>query len=86
LNCRGDLEFRHGDYVHRLGNLVLSQVNQEMSNLTFRKRNDEKFYENSALLYTRELALNSKYRTIWNFEAIELRTGNLIQDILVNFP
>ena len=86
LNCRGDLESRHGDYVHRLGNLVLSQVNQEMSNLTFRKRNDEKFYENSALLYTRELALNSKYRTIWNFEAIELRTDNLIQDILVNFP
>jgi uncharacterized protein with ParB-like and HNH nuclease domain len=86
LNCRGDLESRHGEYVHRLGNLVLSQVNQEMSNLTFPKRNEQKFYENSALLYTRELALNSKYRTIWNFDAIELRTNNLIQDILVNFP
>ena len=86
LNCRGDLESRHGEYVHRLGNLVLSQVNQEMSNLTFPKRNEQKFYENSALLYTRELALNPKYRTIWNFDAIELRTNNLIQDILVNFP
>jgi hypothetical protein len=86
LNCRGDLESRHGEYVHRLGNLVLSQVNQEMSNLTFPERNEQKFYENSALLYTRELALNPKYRTIWNFDAIELRTNNLIQDILVNFP
>ena len=85
-NCPGDMESRHGEYVHRLGNLVLSQVNQEMSNLTFPKRNQEKFYENSALLYTRELALNHRYNTLWNFQAIELRTDNLIQDILVNFP
>lgn len=26
------------------------------------------------------------YNTLWNFQAIELRTDNLIQDILVNFP
>jgi len=86
LNCPGDLEFRHGELVHRLGNLVLSQVNQEMSNLTFPKRNEEKFYENSALVYTRELALQPSYRTLWNFDAIDLRTNNLILDILVNFP
>ena len=72
----GDEASRYLEYVHRLGNLTLTDYNSDMSNLDFESK--KKWFLTAKYAYTTELCAIEK----WNIDAIETRGSTLAGECL----
>jgi uncharacterized protein with ParB-like and HNH nuclease domain len=70
----------HEDYIHNIGNLILTEFNSEMGNKTFSQKKKE--LSKSSLNYR----LSVTKKTKWNENSIVKHQSEMIEDFLSTFP
>ena len=70
----------HKNYLHNIGNLILTEFNSELGNKSFKEKKNKL---NTSSLYYR---LDIVERNIWNEESIEDHQSNMINWFLETFP
>ena len=70
----------HKQYLHNIGNLILTEFNSEMSNSSFSKKKEE--LKRSTLSYRMDILETEK----WNENAILTHQEKMITDFLKTFP
>jgi hypothetical protein len=71
---------QHEDYLHTIGNLTLTGLNEKMGNGTFKQKKIE--YQKSALKLNAEIISN----TFWTISQIKERSQQLSQHIITLWP
>ena len=70
------------DYVHTLGNLTITGYNQNLSNMSFEQKKDQKSKDKTKDIgYRNGLYLNQSVvnEDSWTIDKIKARTGILVQ-------
>ncbi len=73
------------EYVHTLGNLTITEYNQDLSNMAFEQKRDRKSKDKSKEVgYRNGLFLNKDVvnKSTWTVEKIKARTDILVQLLL----
>ena len=90
MMANGDVEkavILQQSHVHKLGNLTISGFNSSLGNKSFEDKRDRIDRQNRAVGYKNGLKLNEELATAseWSVEQIDLRTENLVKQVVQLF-
>ncbi|GAB1431629.1 DUF262 and DUF1524 domain-containing protein [Spirochaetota bacterium] len=76
----GNYQEVHKNYLHNIGNLILTEFNSEIGNKSFEKKREK--LDTSSLNYRLDIV----NRNIWNEQSIKEHQENMINVFLATFP
>ena len=90
MMANGDVEkavIIQQSHIHKLGNLTISGFNSSLGNKSFEDKRDRIDRQNRAVGYKNGLKLNEELATAseWSVEQIDLRTENLVKQVVQLF-